>query len=129
MTKNGASKEQNEWIKYTFARCGIECVLTFEAESGWILDRKGNTMNKDGTRDFGACQMNSRYHAHWIFKNGKNEKEGFSDHFKNPYQQLDRCIGIWNDAKKRRRLKTTFYAYNVINKKPGVRDRFTYIYQ
>lgn len=98
---------------------------TWQAESGWILDRKGNSVNKDGTRDWGYCQMNSRYHAHWIFKNGKNGE--FSDHFKNPQQQLDRCIGIWNDAKKRGRLKTTFYAYNVRDTK-GVLQSLTFHY-
>jgi len=126
ITKNGASKEQNEWIKYAFSRCGLDCVTTWQAESGWVLERRGNTINANGTRDYGLCQMNSLYHSKWIFKNGKNGE--FSEHFKNPYQQLDRCIGIWNDAKKRGRLKTTFYAYNVRNTK-GVLNQFTIIYK
>lgn len=126
---------------------------TWQAESGWILDRKGNSVNKDGTRDFGICQQNSRYHAHWIFKhfervqelkkqmNREKNKEKrkqiqeeiekiqyiYSDSFLNPYQQLDRCIGIWNDAKKRGRLKTTFYAYNVRDTK-GVLQSLTFHY-
>lgn len=125
ITKNGASKEQNEWISYAFARCGIDCVTTWQAESGWVLDRKGNTANKDGSRDYGECQMNSRYHASFIFANGKNG--AYSKDFLDPYKQLDRCIGIWNDAANKGRLKTTFYAYNVRNT-PGVVNAFTFHY-
>lgn len=117
MRKKGASEEQQQWIAYAFARCGLECVLTFEAESGWVLTAK-NTKNKNGTFDQGLCQMNSQYHIAFIRSSAMQD----------PYKQLDRCIGIWKDAVKKGRLKTTFYAYNVINKKPGVRDRFTYIY-
>jgi len=123
MTKNGASKEQNEWIKYTFDRCGIECVLTFEAESGWVHQIPGNSVNKDGTRDHGLCQLNSKYHKGFLK----------SDAVKDPYKVLDYCIEVWKDAMKRPYAtscgKTPWCAYNVINVRPGVRDRFTYIYQ
>lgn len=48
----------------------------------------------------------------------------FTADFLDSKKQLDRCIGIFQDAKKKGRLRTTFYAFNVINKRPGVRDRF-----
>jgi hypothetical protein len=101
--KKGASSEQNQWIQYAYERCGLDCVLTFEAESGWILLRESIKANRDGTRDFGVCQLNSRYHKKFIN----------SQDFQNPYKQLDYCIGVWNDAIKRGRIKTTFYGYNV----------------
>lgn len=113
--KIGASHEQNQWIKYAFDRCGIECIKTWIAESGFVLDRKSNSVNYDGTRDYGICQMNSRYHKQFIFKNKKHGS--FSQEFLDPYKQLDRCIGIWNDAMKKNRIKTTFYGYNVRNTK------------
>lgn len=69
--------------------------------------------------------MNSRYHASFIFANGKNG--AYSKDFLDPYKQLDRCIGIWNDAANKGRLKTTFYAYNVRNT-PGVVNAFTLHY-
>lgn len=93
----------------------MDCVLTFEAESGWRMEAK-NTSNKDGTYDFSLCQLNSRYHKQFIL----------SSVSKNPYTMLDYCIGVWHDAKKKGRLKTTFYAYNVINRIPGVRNNFTF---
>lgn len=42
-------------------------------------------------------------------------KKAYSKHFKNPVEQVDRCIGIWNSAKKQGTLATTFYAYAVRN--------------
>lgn len=113
--KKGASKEQNDWIAYAFERCGLECVLTWEAESGWRYEAK-NTSNKNGTYDISLCQLNSQYHGKFIR----------SQDFKNPYNVLNYCIDVWKKAKDSGRLCTTFYAYNVINKRPGVRDRFTF---
>ena len=126
MRKVGASDLQQELIAYAFARCGLECVLTWEGEGGWVVDKKGYKANSNGTRDYGLCQMNSQFHSDFIFKNKRNGE--FSKEFLNPYIQLDRCIGIWNDAKKHGTLRTKFYAYNVINVRPGVRDEFEYIY-
>lgn len=115
MHKKGASDEQNQWIRYAYDRCGADCVLTWEAESGWRKDITSKA-NSNGTRDHGLCQLNSQYHKKFIQ----------SEAFKDPYKQLDYCIGVWNDAVKKKRLKTTFYAYNVINKRPGVRDRIVF---
>ena len=102
--KVGASDEQNAWIMYAYERCGIDCVRTFEAESGWRIDVVSKA-NRNGTRDHGACQLNSQYHKKFIN----------SPDFQDPYKQLDYCIGVWNDAIKKGRMKTTFYGYNVRN--------------
>lgn len=118
MRKKGGSEEQQKWIAYVFSRCGVECILTFEAESGWRYEAK-NTKNKNGTYDISFCQLNSQYHSKFIH----------STEFKKSYNVLDYCVGVWNDAKKKRKLRTTFYAYNVINVRPGVRDRFDFIYR
>lgn len=113
--KVGGGSEQQEWVNYAYQRCGGECVLTFEAESGWRKDIVSQP-NGNGTRDYGFCQLNSQYHSSFIK----------SEAFKDPYAQLDYCIGVWWDAKNKKRLKTTFYGFNVINKKPGVQDRILF---
>ena len=115
--KRGASDEQQEWIDYAFARCGRDCVEAWQAESGWIMDRVSRK-NRNGTRDWGICQQNSQYH--WEFIS--------SPAFKDPYKQLDYCIGIWNDAKKKGRLTTTFFAYNV-RRTAGVQKSLQFIYE
>lgn len=104
MFKHGASDEQNAWIMYAFVRCGLDCVKTWEAESGWRKDIVSKA-NRNGSRDYGLCQVNSQYHSKFIK----------SPDFQDPYKQLDYCIGIWNDAMKKGRIKTTFYGYNVRN--------------
>ena len=115
--KNGASYEQQQWIDYAFARCGRDCIETWQAESGWVLDRVYRK-NSNGTRDFGLCQQNSQYHSKFIN----------SPAFKDPYKQLDYCIGIWDDAVKKKRLKTTFYAYSV-RRTAGVQKTLSFIYE
>ena len=113
--KIGGGEEQQAVINYAYARCGEECVLTWEGESGWRKDIVSKA-NSNGTRDHGYCQLNSQYHKPFIN----------SEEFKDPYKQIDYCISVWNDAVKKGRLKTTFYAYNIINKRPGVRDRIIF---
>ena len=118
MRKKGVGEDVQKLIQYAFERCGEECVLVFEGESGWRYDAK-NTKNKNGTYDISYCQLNSQYHLTFIK----------SKDFKDRYKVLDYCIGVWNNAKKRGRLSTTFYALGVVNKRPGVRDRFEYFYK
>lgn len=117
MRKKNVGEDVQKLIQYTFERCGEECVLTFEGESGWRYDAKNR--NRNGTFDIGYCQLNSQYHIKFIR----------SHHFKDKYQVLDYCINVWHDAVKKKRLRTTFYAYNIINKRPGVRDRFEFLYK
>lgn len=118
MRKKNIGEDVQKMIQYAFDRCGELCVLVFEAESGWRYDAK-NTKNKNGTYDISYCQLNSQYHLRFIK----------SVHFKDKYKVLDYCIGVWHDAKKRGKLKTTFYALGVVNTHPGVKDRFEYLYK
>ena len=117
ITKNGASDLQNKMIAEAFKRCGIDCVTTFEAESGWRGDAK-NTKNRNGTYDIGECQLNSQYHLKFIK----------SEAFKDPWNRLNYCLDVWDDAKRRNRLSTTWYAFAVRNT-PGVIKRFTIVYE
>lgn len=123
MRKKGGSEEQQKWIQYAFARCGVECILTWEAESGWIHKRPGNKPNKNGTVDKGLCQLNSKYHSSFLKSKESND----------PYKVLDYCVSVWKDAMKRPYAtscgKTPWCGYNVINVRPGVRDRFDFIYK
>lgn len=152
--KHRASDEQNAWIMYAFVRCGLDCVKTWEAESGWVLQSIANP-NKSGllagTRDMGACQLNWQFHFDFVFdlekspllrglsateihsykasyrnnrpKYAKLQKElnrllqekAFSKSWYSWNAQVDYCISVWTDAKKRGIMKTTFYGYNVRN--------------
>lgn len=118
MRKKNVGEDVQKLIQYAFERCGEECVLTFEAESAWRYDAK-NTKNRNGTYDISYCQLNSQYHKKFIH----------SQEFKNKQNVLNYCIDVYNRAREGRRLRTTFYAYNVIHKEPGVKDRFEYFYR
>lgn len=167
--KRGASDEQQEWIDYAFARCGKDCVTTWQAESGWVLLRPGNSKNKTGplagTLDIGLCQTNWQFHFDFIFDLSQSPLLGkltqkeiniykrswqftnrtmynrlqkeldilygqktYSTNFKDPYKQLDRCVSIWDDAKRRNILRTTFYGYN-IRRTAGVQKSLQFIYE
>ena len=80
-------------------------VLTFNAETNsWRTDIV-SWLNKNGTRDHWICQLNSRYHKWFI-----NRPE-----FKDPYAQVDYCLEVWADAKRKNRMPR--YAFNVRHKR------------
>lgn len=66
-------------------------ILTFNAESPWRYELKESPTNKNGTKDFWYCQLNSKYHIDFIK----------SADFKDPYKQMDYCVSVWKDAKKK----------------------------
>lgn len=119
------SEDQQRWIAYAFTQCGIECVLAWEGESAWILDRKGNKQNTDGSWDWGLCQLNNGNKDHRKFIHSKA--------YFDPYQQLDYCISVWKDAQKRPAKYSPWYAYRNIAAHPKARadimKRFTIIYK
>lgn len=57
---------------------------------------------KKREQSFGYCQLNKNWHADFI-----NSAE-----FQDEYKQIDYCLGVYNDAVSRGRIKTTFYGYN-----------------
>lgn len=66
-------------------------VLTWNSENwGWNKDSR-SPANSNWTRDYWLCQLNSAYHSDFIN----------SDHFKNPLSQLDYCLNVWVDAKRK----------------------------
>lgn len=76
-------------------------MFTLEAENGrW--DINAINRNRNGSFDKGLCQLNSQYHSPFI-----NSKE-----FKDWRKQIDYCWGVWQDAIKKGRIRTTFYGYN-----------------
>jgi hypothetical protein len=62
-------------------------------------------MNGNGTHDWGLCQLNSSYHSEFIK----------SDWFENPLAQLDYCLGVWKDARKKWTMP--WYWYDVRHKR------------
>ena len=77
---------------------------TLIAESGLRPDAV-NTHNRSGYRDSGVCQINRQYHSKFID----------SPDFKDWKKQIDYCWGVYSDAVKRGKIKTTFYGYNARN--------------
>lgn len=76
-------------------------VKTRNAENGWWRRDATNTSNRNGTYDGGLCQLNSAYHMPFI----KSER------FANPLAQLDYCLQVRVDAKKKNTMPR--YAYHV----------------
>lgn len=74
-------------------------ILTRNAENGgWNKDRMSGK-NKNWTRDYWFCQLNSTYHRDFIS----------SPEFVDPYKQLDYCLSVRLDAK--RKWSMPRYAY------------------
>jgi len=54
------------------------------------------------------------YHAKWLCQLYPIRHKDFinSSDFQDPYKQIDYCIEVWNKAKDKWILQTTFYWYN-----------------
>ncbi len=78
-----------------------DMVMTWIHESGFNPEAVSGK-NSNGTRDYGLCQLNSRYH--WEFIN--------SEEFKDPIKQIDYCLSVYRDAvKKKRPLSKVWYGW------------------
>lgn len=75
----------------------LTMVTTMIWENGWF-----DKDIKSITNDHWLCQLNYRWHKDFIN----------STWFKDPFNQAYYCLEVWNDAIKKKRLPTTFYAYN-----------------
>lgn len=93
---------RQDLINYAYKVGWKDFLLTLDGENWlWTANRKSNIIWANWYYDFGICQLNKKYHKSFI-----NSKE-----FEDPYKQVDYCFGVWQDAIKKWRLKTTFYAY------------------
>lgn len=98
---------RQDLINYAYNKGWKDFVLTLEGENGlWTPDRRSMILWKNGHYDYWLCQLNTQWHAPFV-----NSPE-----FKDAYKQIDYCFGVWQDAFKKGRIKTTFYAYNVRNR-------------
>lgn len=78
-----------------------DMLATWYAESGFTPSSISG-INSNGTRDYGICQLNSRYHTPFI------ESPDFQD----PYKQIDYCVSVYYDAvKKGRSLGSVWYGW------------------
>lgn len=114
-----------------------DALLTFQWENGaWNITRQSNYINDAGVRErsFGICQLMEKYHAKFIRRSGwtevrpwyykVNAKEaqasGFTDEFLDWEKHTDYCLSVWDDAMKKGRIATTFYAYSGREKYRGL---------
>lgn len=118
--KIGGSEEQAQWAMEIYKQCGtIDAVYTVEAESGFRHDVV-SAANSNGTRDYYLFQFNSQWH--WPFISSVEGKD--------PYKQIEYGCNLWRGyVEKGIPLGSRWYAYNVIHKRPGVKDRFIIHYE
>ena len=74
-------------------------ILTINSENGWWNKDRVSGKNKNWTRDYWLCQLNSAYHSDFI-----NSQE-----FQDPYEQIDYCLWVWEDAKKKGKMPRYWY--------------------
>lgn len=79
-------------------------ILLIEGESGF------NPWATGGLGEKTLCQLLPRYHKEFIY----------SANYQIEYQQLKYCYDVYQDAIKKKRLKTTFYGLY----REGLEDRF-----
>ena len=81
---------ENLWnIKWTYSCENF--ILTLNSENWWRNKDIVSPQNWNWTRDYGLCQLNSAYHSNFIN----------SSHFADPYRQIEYCLWVWQDAKKK----------------------------
>ena len=104
----------NRVVNKVLNEVGIDMVLTLIWEN-WTfrLDRKSMMIGTNGYYDYWLCQLNYQYHKDFID----------SKDFKDWEKQTEYCIWVWNDAVKKNKLSTTFYAYKTRN---AHKDRIIY---
>ncbi len=100
-----AGDGRNEYITYAANKLieagmtGIDYnwfdfIATWQHEGDWNPEAL-NTGNSNGTTDHGICQLNSRWHGPMV-----TDKERMAD----PYKQIDYCVGVAVDAKRKRTM-------------------------
>lgn len=103
--KTTAGEDQNQYIRIAskISNNHLDFILTLNAENGlWTPDRISKP-NRNGTRDYGFCQLNSTYHWNFIQ----------SDGFKDPHTQLQYCWDLYKGYEKRGIVGKRFYGYNI----------------
>lgn len=104
--------EYQDWVaSYGFDNCvkilGTEewkysCrnfILTLNAENGgWNIHATNS--NNNWTTDYGLCQLNDRYHSNFIQ----------SGSFEDPYKQIDYCLEVRQDAKRKGTMPWYWYS-------------------
>lgn len=91
----------------------MDFILTLNRENGAWDETKISTPNKNGTRDYGICQVNSAYHLPFIN----------SPDFKDWQKQIDYCWNLYAGFKAKGIIGKRFYGFNTRLKD---RDKFFY---
>lgn len=109
----GEDEEIQKIVNYAYQLWWETFVLTLNGEN-WLRqrDRRSVVIWANWYYDYWLCQLNAQRHWKFIFKNGYNLKDWFSDDFKQPYKQLEYCRWVFQDWVAKKRIHTTFYAYN-----------------
>lgn len=76
-----------------------DLVKTWNSENGWWVRNAVNDSNSNGTTDGWLCQLNSQRHMTFLK----------SKWFENPLAQLDYCLQVRQDAKKKGKMPWSGY--------------------
>lgn len=100
--KKDVSEDQQQYVRLAslISNNDLDFLLTLNAENGLFTPDRLHPKNKNGSRDYGFCGLNSTYH--WKFIN--------SPDFKDPEKQLRYCYEVFKAR------PTAFYGYKVRNK-------------
>ncbi len=100
--KKGWNKEASYWVQeaYNISNCDKNFVALLEAENGKWDHKRASSLNKDGTRDYGFCQINNYWHKKIV-----RDKRFFT----NPRWQLKKCLELYKGG-------TIFYGKYKIHK-------------
>lgn len=97
--KKNVGEDQQQWVRIAsqISNNDIDFITTLNQENGLWTPNRIHPKNKNGTRDYGFCGLNSQYHSKFIK----------SEEFKDGRKQLEYCYKVYKGR------KTAFYGYGV----------------
>jgi len=147
--KIGGSDEQARWAMQIYRECGndFDAVLMVEGESGFVLTKRSNKPNNNGTFDWGLFQFTERYRSHFLFdgygypdnsdtainkawrkfvrNGGLTRRPKFSKYFYDVNEQIKYGCYLWRNAKPKGYAVSPWYAYRNIARNPEARADIT----
>lgn len=114
------------------------CQMNWQFHFDFIFDLSQSPwLGKLSQKELDKLEHSYKWDDRTTYNKMKNEfnrlwKAGhFSSQFKDPFVQMNRCLDMWDIAKKEKRLRTTWYAYKnvlILKSKEDLLKRFELIY-
>ncbi len=105
--KKNATPRQQEIIDYAWDLTGCsDFIYTIESENANWNPGEVSKRNRNGSYDYGICQLCTKWHYNFIY----------TEEFQDWKAQVRYCWGVYQDARRRGILKTTFYGREKLNR-------------